>query len=71
MNEVINTADLPPIKVAFVVDSKIVDILHTDQRMADIFLSNGTVLDITLSSENIQSGWNYNSETGQFSEPII
>jgi hypothetical protein len=71
MNEVINTADLPPIKVAFVVDSKIVDILHTDQRMADIFLSNATVLDITLSGENIQSGWNYNPETGQFSEAAL
>jgi hypothetical protein len=68
MNEVINTADLPPIKVAFVIDNIVVDILHTDQRMADIFLGNPIMLDITSSTENIQSGWNYNPETGQFSE---
>ena len=71
MNEVINTADLPPIKVAFSVDNEVVDILHTDQRLADIFLSNPTVIDITLSNENIQSGWNYNPETGEFSEGTI
>jgi hypothetical protein len=71
MNEVINTADLPPIKVAFVIDNIVVDILHTDQRMADIFLGNPIMLDITSSTENIQSGWNYNPETGQFSESAL
>jgi len=71
MNEVINTADLPPIKVAFVVDNIVVDILHTDQRMADIFLVNPIVLDITSSDQNIQSGWNYSSETGQISESAL
>ena len=52
-------------------DNKVVDILHTDQRMADIFLSNPIMLDITSSDQNIQSGWNYNPETGEFSEPAI
>jgi hypothetical protein len=71
MNEVINTADLPPIKVAFVVDNIVVDILHTDQRMADIFLGNPIMLDITSSDQNIQSGWNYNPETEQISEAAL
>jgi hypothetical protein len=65
------TIEMPPIKVAFVIDNIVVDILHTDQRMADIFLDNPIMLDITSSTENIQSGWNYNSETGQISEPTI
>jgi hypothetical protein len=62
---------MPPIKVAFVIDNTIVDILHTDRRLADIFLSNGVVVDITSSTENIEAGWIYNSETGQFSDPSI
>jgi hypothetical protein len=65
------TIELPPIKVAFVIDNTIVDILHTDRRLADIFLSNGVVVDITSSTESIQSGWIYNSETEQFSEPAV
>jgi hypothetical protein len=61
------TIELPPVKVAFVIDNTIVDILHTDRRLADMFLSNGVVVDITSSTENIEPGWIYNSETGQFS----
>lgn len=65
------TMEMPPIKVAFVIDNTIVDILHTDRRLADIFLSNAVILDITSSTENVEAGWIYNSETGQFSNPSI
>jgi hypothetical protein len=61
------TIEMPPIKVAFVIDNTIVDILHTDRRLADIFLSNGVIVDITSNTENIEPGWIYNSETGEFS----
>ena len=63
--------EMPPIKVAFVIDNTIVDILHTDRRLADIFLSNGVVVDLTSNTESIQFGWIYNAETGQFSDPSI
>jgi hypothetical protein len=38
---------LPPIKIAFVLDNEIVDILHTDERLAAIFTSNPIILDVT------------------------
>lgn len=37
----------PPIKVAFVIDGKVVDVLHTDERLASIFLSDPVVIDVT------------------------
>lgn len=45
MSEV-NTS-LPPVKIAFVIDDEVIDILHTDDRLAAIFLSNPEVLDVT------------------------
>jgi hypothetical protein len=39
--------DIPPIKVAFVLDNEIVDILHTDERLAAIFTSNPIIVNIT------------------------
>ena len=35
------------IKLAFILDNEVVDILHTDDRLAAIFLSNPKVIDIT------------------------
>ena len=37
----------PPIKLAFILDGEVADILHTDERLAAIFLSNPIVLDVT------------------------
>jgi hypothetical protein len=39
--------ELPPIKIAFVLDGHILDILHTDERLAAIFTSNPIVVDVT------------------------
>jgi hypothetical protein len=39
--------ELPPIKIAFILDGEVVDILHTDDRLAAIFLSNPISVDIT------------------------
>lgn len=38
---------LPPVKLAFIIDGKVVDIIHTDERFAAIFLSNPLILDVT------------------------
>ena len=62
---------LTPKKIAFVIDGEVIDILHTDERLAAIFLSQPQILDVT--SENggaiTQVGASYNSETGTFSPP--
>lgn len=41
------TNEIPPIKIAFILDNEVVDILHTDERLAAIFLSNPIIVDIT------------------------
>ena len=40
-------AVLPPVKIAFILDGKVVDVIHTDERFAAIWLSNPLVLDVT------------------------
>lgn len=37
--------ELPPVKIAFVIDGTVVDVLHTDDRLAAIFLSDPTIVD--------------------------
>lgn len=39
--------NLPPVKIAFIIDEEVVDILHTDERLAAIFLSQPIILDVT------------------------
>ena len=41
------TPSLPPVKIAFVIDGVVADVLHTDDRLAAIFLSNPTIVDVT------------------------
>lgn len=63
--------NLPPIKIAFVIDGEVADILHTDDRLAAIFTSEPLMLDITdrLSNEEIMVGYRYNYESGNFYKP--
>lgn len=39
--------ETPPIKLAFVLDGVVVDIIHSDERFAAIWLSNPLVVDVT------------------------
>jgi len=38
---------LPPVKIAFVIDGSTVDVLHTDDRLGAIFLSQPTIVDVS------------------------
>jgi hypothetical protein len=66
---------LPPIKVAFIIDDQVIDVLHTDERLAAIFLSQPTVVDVTNLKDNdgnvkiLNVGDVYNPESGIFSRP--
>lgn len=64
------TIELPPIKLAFIIDNEVVDVLHTDDRLAAIFLSNPLVLDVTEKIHNnpqsIIPGMLYNQETQEY-----
>jgi hypothetical protein len=39
--------ELPPIKVAFIIDGTVVDVLHADERLGAILLSDPTVVNVT------------------------
>jgi hypothetical protein len=38
---------LPPVKIAFVIDGKVVDVIHTEERMAAILLSQPQIIEAT------------------------
>lgn len=61
---------LPPIKLAFVLDGEVVDILHTDERLAAIFTSNPLVLNVTghlvQDGGNVTIGTRWDYEAEQF-----
>jgi len=69
-NEVAEPVELPPIKIAFIIDNKVVELLNTDERISAILLSNPLILDVTEKISNtdeyIMIGSTYNSETGSF-----
>ena len=61
-------------KIAFVIDGEVVDILHTDERLAAILLSQPTLVDVTESIDtqgigSIIVGSSYNEENGTFFHP--
>ena len=62
--------DVPPIKVAFVIDGVLVDVLHTDERLGAIFLSEPTIVNVTDTYTTLVPNSVYNPETGKFTAPI-
>jgi hypothetical protein len=67
-------SNLPPVKLAFVIDNEVVEIFHTDNRMAAIWLSEPKVVDVTEmfhKNEEIRYGYVYDPATGKFNHPSI
>lgn len=62
---------LPPVKLAFIIDNVVVDILHTDERLAAIFLSEPLMLDVTDHKDlpNLVPNATYDPETSSFKAP--
>lgn len=62
----------PPVKLAYIIDNEIVDILHTDERLGAIMLSKPLIIDISdnfYDEENrptILVGALYDPETNSF-----
>lgn len=70
------TPSQPPlsVKLAFIIDNQVADILHTDERLGAIFLSEPLIIDISDKiDENgivqVQVNASYNPETQQFTNP--
>jgi hypothetical protein len=69
--EAVAANNLPPIKLAFIVDNEVADILHTDERLSAIFTSNPLILNVTdrFGQEDMAVGYNYNPATDTFTKP--
>jgi hypothetical protein len=57
-------------KIALVIDNEVVDVLHCDERLAAILLSDATMIDITerVLTETIKLGYSYNVDSDTFTE---
>ena len=65
---------MPPYKVAFIIDGKVEDVIHTEARLAAIMLSNPLIVDATdqwPASGASLVGMNYDEATGTFSHTVI
>ena len=61
---------LPPVKVAFIIDNEVVDILHTDDRLGAIMLSEPVIKDVTdLVPNKVAVGFIYDPESDSFIPP--
>jgi hypothetical protein len=68
-------SNLPPYKIALIVDGEVADILHTDDRLLAIFTSNPVIVDVTeqvtANPESIMFGAKYDSESNTFINPTL
>ena len=62
MSEIV---ELPPVKLAIINnESAVIDVLHTDERLAAILLSNPIIKDVTdMNVVETVLGWLYDAET--------
>lgn len=68
--------ETPPFKIALIIDNEVVDVIRTDERLAAIFLSNPTIVDVTNHTDE-NGNFNimitppsiYNPETQEFTNP--
>jgi hypothetical protein len=66
-----NNNNLAPSKLAIVLDNVVAEVLHTDERLAAIFLSQPLVLEITENFESFEAmaGNIYDETTGKYMPP--
>lgn len=74
MSENTPQPQLPPVKLAFIIDNEVVDILHTDERLAAIFLSEPLIIDVSEKVDNdgtlkLPLRSKYNPTTQTFTDP--
>jgi hypothetical protein len=57
--------------IAFIIDNEVVEIIRTDDRIAAIWLSQPTIVNVTGEDKNsiAEIGYTYNPETQTFTAP--
>ena len=67
--DVLNALPLPPVHIAMIIDNEVVDIIHANDRLGAIFLSNPIMIDISDNLDNVKVGYVYDPTTSNFTEP--
>ena len=65
---------MPPNKIAFVIDGKVQDVFHTDDRLAAILLSSPTIINATSYYANQADGFNivdWDYDGANFTAPVV
>lgn len=63
-----NDQIINPVKIAFIIDGELVDIMYTDERLAAILLSSPKIMDISDYPEDVvfHIGYMYDEQSGSF-----
>jgi hypothetical protein len=66
--DILQEAQEMPVKLAFILDGNVVDVLHTDERVATMFLSEPIIVEVTGldGTPTAKIGYNYHPATGNF-----
>ena len=63
---------MPPVKIAFIIDGEVVDVLHTDERLGSILLSEPLIIDVSDKAVGGEMpnlvGLSYTPETKEFTK---
>ncbi len=64
---------LVPVRIAYILDGVVQDVVNTDDRLAALFLSDPLIIDVTEASESefITGGYIYNQELNTFTKPPV
>lgn len=65
---------MPPNKIGFILDGKVQDVLHTDDRLAALLLSGPIIFDATKAYEGQETGfnivgWDFDENNGELTAP--
>lgn len=60
--------EMPPVRLALILDGHVVDVLQTDDRLAAIFLSHPTIVEINQDGVTLNTP--YDESTNTFDVPV-
>jgi hypothetical protein len=60
--------EIPPIPLAYIMDGEVVLVMNTDEKMAALFTSNPTVIQVTRGPDSPQVGWKWDGTN--FTPPV-
>lgn len=60
--------EIPPVPLAYIMDGEVVLVMNTDERMAALFTSNPTVIQVERGDNEPKVGWKWDGKT--FTPPV-